>query len=289
MRLLKEPLLHFIAIGGLLFAAHAALDQSDGGGAAAPPAIHLTAADAEWLKEMWTRQWRRPPTDEELRSLVADHLKEEVLSREARALELDVGDTVVRRRLAQKMTFLLDDTIRTAEPPEAELRTLYETRPDLVRTRGRVSFSQVFFRREQGDDRARTSLAALSNAAAPPIDHGDRLLLGDTFADQDEQALANLFGADFARAVMTLPVGQWSGPVESGFGLHLIKVTEAPPSRALPFTEVRERLAQEWRRERQETADAQLYEGLLRKYRLVADAAVRPLLGSIANRVEGQP
>ncbi|GEO17608.1 peptidyl-prolyl cis-trans isomerase [Microvirga aerophila] len=289
MRLLKEPLLHFVAIGGLLFASHAAINPGGGRGANTAPAIHLTAADAEWLKEMWTRQWRRPPTDEELRSLVADHLKEEVLAREARALELDVGDTVVRRRLAQKMTFLLDDTIRTAEPPEAELRTLYEMRPDLVRAAARVSFSQVFFHREQGDDRARISLAALSNAAALPIDHGDRLLLGDTFADQDEQALANLFGADFARKVMTLPVGQWSGPVESGYGLHLIKVTDAPPSRALPFTEVRERLAHEWRRERQETANAQVYEGLLRKYRLVAGAAVRPLLGSRANLAEGQP
>jgi hypothetical protein len=289
MRLLKEPLLHFVAIGGLLFAAHGALDPSGDGAAAAPPAIHLTAADAEWLKQMWTRQWRRPPTDEELRGLVADHLKEEVLSREARALELDIGDTVVRRRLAQKMTFLLDDTIRTAEPPEAELRALYETRPDLVHTPARVSFSQVFFHREQGDDLARISLAALSNAAALPVAHGDRLLLGDTFADQDEQALANLFGAAFAQAVMALPVGSWSGPIASAYGAHLVKVTEAPPSRALPFAEVRERLAEEWRRNRQERANAQLYEGLLRKYRLVADPAVRPLLGPLANHAEVRP
>src|SRR5918995_4981413 len=127
MRLLKEPLLHFVVLGGLMFAAHAALDPTGNGGAAAPPAIHLTAADAEWLEGMWTRQWRRPPTDEELSGLVADHLKEEVLVREAKALELDVGDTIVRRRLAQKMAFLLDNTLRTSEPPDAELRGLYET------------------------------------------------------------------------------------------------------------------------------------------------------------------
>ncbi|WP_338067384.1 peptidylprolyl isomerase [Microvirga aerophila] len=118
------------------------------------------------------------------------------------------------------MTFLLDDTIRTAEPPEAELRALYETRPDLVRTPARVSFSQVFFRREQGDDRARTSLAALSNAAAHPEGHGDRLLLGDTFADQDEQALANLFGASFAQAVMALPADEGHGGGPSAAVTH---------------------------------------------------------------------
>src|SRR5688500_13253178 len=107
-------MLHCIAIGGVPFASYAALDASCDVGMAARPVIHRTAADAEWLRAMWTRQWRRPPTDEELKSLVADHLKEEVLAREARALELDTGDTIVRRRLAQKITFLLDDTIRIA-------------------------------------------------------------------------------------------------------------------------------------------------------------------------------
>ena len=289
MRLLKEPLLHFVAIGGLLFAAHAALDPSGVGAAAAPPAIHLTAADAEWLKQMWTRQWRRPPTDEELRALVADHLKEEVLSREAQALELDVGDTVVRRRLAQKMTFLLDDTTSTAEPSEVELRALYETRPDLVRTPARVSFTQVFFRREDGDGRARASLAALSDAAATPAEEGDRLLLGDTFAEHDEAALASLFGASFAHDVLALPAGRWSGPMESGYGLHLVKVTAVSPPQSLPFAEVRGRLAEEWRRERQETANARRLQDLIRKYQVVVDSSVRPWLGSLVSQVEVRP
>src|SRR5215217_5924997 len=156
MRLLKEPLLHFVMLGGLTFGAYSAFGtaQQEAG---PQPVIRMAAADAEWLKGMWTRQWRRPPTDEELTGLVADHLKEEVLAREAKALELDVGDTIVRRRLAQKMTFLLEDTIRTVEPPEAELRGLYETQPDLVRTPARVSFTQVFFRRGDGDGRAQAT------------------------------------------------------------------------------------------------------------------------------------
>src|SRR5829696_5072650 len=167
MRPLKEPLLHFVVLGGVMFAAYTTLgtDQQE---AKPQSVIRMTAADAEWLKGMWTRQWRRPPTNEELTGLVADHLKEEVLSREAKALELDVGDTIVRRRLAQKMAFLLDDTIRTTEPPEPELRVLYETRPDLVLEQARVSFTQVFFRREGGDDRARAGLVALADVAAIP-------------------------------------------------------------------------------------------------------------------------
>lgn len=288
MRLLKEPLLHFVMLGGLMFAAYSVFGTARQE-AQPQPVIRLTAADAEWLKAMWTRQWRRPPTDEELTGLVADHLKEEVLAREAKALELDVDDTIVRRRLAQKMAFLLDDTIRTAEPPEPELRVLYETRLDLVRTPARVSFTQVFFRREDGDGRARASLVALSDPAATPGEEGDRLLLGDTFADQDEPALTNLFGAAFAQAVLALPAGRWSGPIESGYGLHLVKVTAVSSPQARPFAEVRERLAEEWRRERQETAQAQLLQGLMRKYQVVVDPSVRPWLGPLASQVEVRP
>jgi hypothetical protein len=288
MKLLKEPLLHFVVIGGLLFAAHAALAPSNGAEITAST-IHLTAADAEWLKQTWTRQWNRSPTDEELRGLFADQLKEEVLSREARALELDVGDTIVRRRLAQKMAFLLDDTIRTAQPTEADLRALYEKRPELFQTPPRVSFTQVFFRRGDGDGAARTSLAALSEGNAVPDEVGERLLLGDTFADQDEQALTNLFGAGFSQAILTLPLGRWSGPIASGYGLHLVKVTAIEPAQSPPFADVRERLAEEWRRERQDIASAQHYQDLLGKYRLVVDPAVRPWLSPLQSQSALQP
>jgi hypothetical protein len=291
--LLREPLLHFLALGGLLFALHAILNTDESEQSAGPArVVRISVADAEWLKAMWMRQWRRPPTDEEFRGLLADHLREEVLAREARELQLDVGDTIVRRRLAQKMAFLLDDTIRSTEPPEAELRTLYETRPDLVRTPARVSFTQVYFNREQGQDRAareaHTVLAALSDGSGESEGYGDRLLLGSDFVDQDEQSLSNLFGATFARAALSAEPGRWSGPVESGYGLHLVKVTGVQPSRTYDFAEVHDRLAQEWHRQRQEAAQAQHYADLMRKYQIVADPVVRALLGPVIH-AEARP
>jgi hypothetical protein len=288
MMLLKEPLLHFLVLGGLLFAAHAAIAPSEDKASSAS-AVRITEADADWLKEMWTRQWRRPPTGEELTRLVVDHLREEVLAREAKALELDVGDTVIRRRLAQKMAFLLDDTIQVAEPPEAELRTMYEKQPDLVRSLPRVSFTQVFFRSENGADRARATLAALTGGSAMPEEQGDSILLGDSFADQDEQALENLFGHTFAGAVFALPLGRWAGPVESSYGLHLVKVTAVSPPEARPLAEVRGKLAEEWRRQRQEATQDQLLKGLIQKYRVTVDPAVRPFLGPLAGQVEARP
>jgi hypothetical protein len=288
MRLVREPFLHFLALGLLLFIAHAAFGTGEEN-ATLPTAVRVAAADGEWLREMWTRQWRRRPTNEEFARLVTDHIKEEVLAREAKALGMDVGDTVVQRRLAQKMAFLLDDVIRTAEPPEAELRALYETRPDLVRRPRRVSFEHIFFRREDGDGRARASLAILSDATAAPKDLGDRLLLGDRFSEQDEQALTSLFGTAFARTILELPVGQWSGPVESGFGLHLVRVVAVSPPQPRPFTEIRERLAEEWRRAQQEAAQAQVLRGLVQKYRVTVDPSVGPFLGPLADQVEVQP
>jgi hypothetical protein len=290
---LREPLLHFLVLGGLLFALHSALDKDrDAEPDGRSPAVRITAADTEWLKAMWARQWHRSPTDEELKGIVVDYVTEEVLSREARELGLDVDDTIVRRRLAQKMTFLIDDTIRTSEPPESELHELYVKRPDLVRTPARVSFAHVFFSREHGDDRAArasVALAALSDVSVEPADLGDRLLLGHVFVDQDEQSLTNLFGAAFARAVMSAEPARWSGPVESGYGLHLVKVTGVQPSRARAFAEVRDQLAQEWHRERQETSKAQFYDRLMRKYQIVADPAIRVLLGSFASHAEMRP
>lgn len=283
----REPLLHFLVLGGLLFAGHAALNPGDE--AAAAPAVRITAADTDWLTQMWTRQWQRPPTDEELALLIADHIREEVLAREAKALELDIGDTVVRRRLAQKMAFLLEDTFRFADPPEQDLRTLYETRPDLVSVPAQISFMQVFFQREQGDGRARATLAALSDGSVDAREAGDRLLIGDSLANQDERALASLFGAAFARTVFAQPIGHWSGPLASTYGLHLVHVTEISPALRRSFDESRERLVAEWRRERQETARRRLLHDLVRKYRVAADPALRPWLGALGDQVEFRP
>jgi hypothetical protein len=280
-RVLREPLVHFFGLGGLLFAVHAIVGAADG--PATPPAVvQVTAADADWLKQMWTRQWRRAPSDDELGGLLVDHVKEELLAREARELQLDLTDTVVRRRLAQKMTFLLEDTLRSSEPSEAELRDLYEARPDLIRAPARVSFRQVFFNREQGEERASALLATLSETSVDPQNHGDRLLLGSDFVDQDEQSVASQFGESFARAVLSAEPARWTGPLASGYGLHLVKVTAVQGSRIHDFAEVRERLAQEWHRQRQQAAAAAFYAGLMRKYRIDADPQVRALLGPFA-------
>jgi hypothetical protein len=142
---LKEPLLHFLVAGGLLFVAYAWRNR---GGGEAPGVVRITAAEAHWLKETWARQWLHPPSEQELRGVVADYVKEALLAREARALGLAENDTVVRRRLAQKLEFLVQDTARLAEPREDELRQLYDASRARYQTPARLSFTHIYFKTE---------------------------------------------------------------------------------------------------------------------------------------------
>jgi parvulin-like peptidyl-prolyl isomerase len=276
MRVLKEPLLHFLLIGAALFAVHTLVGHDDSALPKSKEPIRITTVEAERLGSLWARQWRRIPTADDIRGILADHVKEEILVREARQLKLDEDDTVIRRRLAQKMAFLVED-IGLGEPTEAELRALYEARADISRTRARVSFVQALFKGEQAENRARIELASLAEGS-DPASSGDPLLLGDAFRDEEEQSLTAMFGPSFARAVFVAESGRWSGPFRSTYGLHLVKVTAFAPSQSRPFEDVRERLKQEWRLARKEAAKRDLYVGLLRKYEIIADREVRPLL-----------
>lgn len=273
-RWLREPLVHFLIAGGLLFAAygwlHSGTNPSSG-------VVRITAADVNWLKDTWTRQWQRSPSDEELRGLVADYIREDLLAREARALKLDENDAVVRRRLAQKMRFLVEDTATLGEPGEDELRRLYASSAVRYQTPARITFSQIFFKTEAA---ARRRLAQL--AQHPAIAVGEPSLLERDYTDAEPTTVSSVFGPKFAEQVFTLAPGRWQGPVASGYGFHLVRVRAREAAQPRPFEAVRAQLREEWQRTRQAEANARFFAELLKKYPLEADASVRPLLGPLA-------
>jgi parvulin-like peptidyl-prolyl isomerase len=271
---LKEPLLHFLVAGGLLFAVYAWLNR---GGGEAPHVVRITAAEVHWLKEMWARQWQRPPNEQELRGIVADYVKEALLAREARTLGLDENDTVVRRRLAQKLEFLVQDTARLAEPREDELRQLYDTNRARYQTPARLSFTHIFFKTEAA---ARQGLEELATHSAAEL--GDRSLLESDYTQVDEQTVTSLFGGEFAGKVFTLDPGQWHGPIASGYGFHLVRLRERQAAQPRLFDEVRTQVLDEWHRSQQAKASAQFFAGLLQKYDLVVEESVKPLIGPLA-------
>jgi hypothetical protein len=281
--ILREPLLHFLAAGAALFALHAAFGGGDET-SRARPVLRVSESDVAWIIESWSRQRLRPPDEAELRGLVAEFLREEVLAQEARALGLDTNDTVVRRRLAQKMTFLDADAAAAAEPSEAELRADFAREPGSHEEPARFSFSQVFFSTERrgaaASDAAREALDALTKpgAAADASSLGDATLLPPECAEEDAAAIAAQFGESFARALAAAPQGAWHGPVQSAYGLHLVRVSARTAGRKRSFEEARPDLVAEWRRVRVDAAREERLSALLRKYEVVADPAIEALL-----------
>lgn len=273
-RWLTEPLLHFLVLGGLLFGVYGWVHRGDSD---EPRVLRVTAAEVNWLTETWARQWQRPPSQEELRGLVADYVKEELLAREAKEMGLDENDTVVRRRLAQKMEFLVQDTARLAEPGENELLKLYEADTIRYRTPARISFTQIYFKSEAA---ARKGLDELDRHAAD--EPGDRTLLERDYAGVDKQVVTSLFGERFAGNLFALEAGRWQGPLSSGYGFHLVQVSDRQAPLLRPFDEVRAQVLEDWHRAQQAKVNEQFYAGLLKKYDMVVDETARPLIGPLA-------
>jgi len=289
-RLLKEPLLHFVIAGALMFGAYGWLDRNTPG-KIGPGAgtVRISTSEVAWLKETWVREWQREPTSDELRGLVTGFLKEELLAREARAMGLDENDVIIRRWLAQKLEFLVQDTSRLAVPTEDELQRFYAAHPERFQSEARVSFQHVYFSRERRKDAAADAKAALRelSRAQPRLSAsqvGDPLLIDSEIQDADEQTVAGQFGGDFARAVFKLAPGAWHGPIESGYGLHVVRVSELKSGQQREFAEVHAKVLELWREQRQRENNEKYFAGLLKKYEVVMDESVKPLVGPLVTK-----
>jgi parvulin-like peptidyl-prolyl isomerase len=300
-RFLQEPLLHFLVIGAVLFGAYAWLNRN--GDNAGAPTLRLAQSDVAWLKETFALERQREPSEAELRALVRGFLKEELLARQAQELGLDRDDIVVRRRLAQKMTFLLQDNWRRAAPSDNDLHRLYEAQrsqgearsgPSTLFTRPRISFTHIFFSRERRPDAAADAGAALRelshpDAGAPTPELGDRIAGKSEFRNLDERTVANQFGTKFAARVFELDPGPWQGPIESSQGLHLVRITQLLPAQLRPFDEIRAELAELWREQNQRESEERYFVEQLKRYRLAPDDSVKALVGPLIDEQAAGP
>jgi hypothetical protein len=279
-------------LGALIFCAYAWLNPGASTQQVAG-SVRITGQDVAWLADTWVRQQQRPPTREELRGLVTEYLKEELLAQEARAMGLDRDDLIVRRRLAQKLQFVVQDTSDLAQPTDGDLRRIYDANPDRFQIPARVSFTQIYFSRERRHDAAADAKAALvelshSPSNIRPSDIGDPLMLDAEVLNADVQAVSSEFGSDFARKVFALQPGEWHGPVESAYGLHLVRVSDVEPAKRREFAEVKEQVLDDWREQRQRQDSARYYATLLKKYDVVVDQNLRPLVGPLVGPIAGQ-
>ncbi|WP_052572684.1 peptidylprolyl isomerase [Haloferula sp. BvORR071] len=274
-KLIKEPLLHFLAIGALLFAVNA-WRSSKRPAEVNGPRIEVTAATIGRLCAGYERQFGQGPDAAELRGLVTAHVREEVLCREALALGLDRDDSIVRRRLAQKMEFLTDDVTSAAPPEEAAVERYFAEHAAVYAKPGQVSFRHVYFSKEKRGAKAGTEaaecLAALARGASDEA-MGDAFLYGFNFAEREKNDVTALFGQDFAKQLAVLPAGAWQGPVESSFGLHLVRVDARSEAAPAKLSEVRAAVERDLNDERRVTANREIYEKLRERYEVAVDEA----------------
>lgn len=256
----REPLVHFLAIGaGFFLLWHFIGDRAT----SRPDRIIITQGHVERLAQHWTKTHLRPPSAEELAGLVEQEIDEEVLYREAVAMGLDRDDLVIRRRLAVKMEFLTEDVAAVATPTDEQLKAFLSQHPDKFSLESLTTFSQVYINRSQRGEgalaEAERVLTLLNDKDGSDLQTlGDPLPLPNEFKDATEADVARLFGREFPKKLSALPVGRWSGPLESTYGLHLVLIRKRTAGRLPPLNEVRDAVLSEWRAAQREELNANL-------------------------------
>jgi peptidyl-prolyl cis-trans isomerase C len=278
-RWLREPLLQFLLVGAVLFAAYRAL-HPEVERAEQTKRIVLTADDLIQMSVASLAQGRPAPTPVQMESLVQAKIREEILYREALALGLDKDDTIVKRRLAQKMEFLAEDISMLAEPSTQDLRAWFERNTARFALPPRVSFRHLYFSSDRRGEHAKeAAMKALGMLAGKPSDASDAAALADPFMFQDVYVdrsfdqVATLFGPNFARELLPLTPGSWQGPIESGYGWHLIHVESSEPSRIPSFEEIEPDIKAEWVVDERAQAKRRAYEAMRARYEVVLPAA----------------
>ena len=270
-QMIHEPLIHFLLAGALIFAVYNVVED-EVVDSAASATILIGDAEIQFLRAQYEKLWGRQPTDEEVAPMVQEFIREEVLYREGVAMGLDQDDLIVRRRIGQKMEFMIGDMAVPAEPDDATLAQYLDANQDKYLEPPHLTFTHVYFSVDRRGAQARVDAAAALNELgdrqrAPEL--GDRFALSTDYADKTVREVDQTFGATFGEQLVAAPVGEWSGPVESAYGLHLVRVLARTEPRLPDFDELRERLSNDYSFETRRAANALALERLTERYQIV--------------------
>ena len=271
-RCLREPLFHFLLIGAALFVVFQ-VRQSAREPSSSAKEIRLSLDELAQTTALFQSQWRRDPTPEEFNRMLEQKVQSEVLYREALAMGLDKNDEIVKRRMAQKMQFLAEDVAAAHEPTTDELKTWFDANHNKFALPSRYSLRHLYFSPDKRGTNAHDEAAiALTKITGEPVNSkvaaalGDRFMYQDYYGDRTPDALAKEFGPPFALAIEKLKPGSWQGPVESGYGWHLVYVDSVIPGRIPAFEEIEADVRTAWLSEQKAQAWEKAYQEMRAKY-----------------------
>jgi hypothetical protein len=277
-RCLREPLLHFLLLGAALFAIYSYMHRGRFGIESAKQ-IALSLDDLRQMDMYFESQWHRQPTPQEFQAMVEDKIREEVLYREGLAMSLDKDDTIVKRRMAQKMQFLAEDVAAAHEPSTDELKAWFDKNKAKFALPSRYSFRHLYFSPDKRGRNAQEDAAkAMAKIVGQPEDSklaaslADQFMFQDYYGDRTPEAIAKEFGPQFAVAVEKLKPGSWQGPVESGYGWHLVFVDTLIPGRIPAFEEIEPDVKTAWLSQQKQQAWQKAYAEMRAKYTVLLPA-----------------
>lgn len=267
---IQEPIVHFLIIGAGIFTLYLFIaDPAD----MRPDRIIVDETNVSRLAEQFQRTWMRSPTKQELKGLIDEFVKEEILYREALALGLDQNDLIIRRRLRQKMEFLNEDVNLPRAPSDVELHVFYNAHLEHFRRPDRISFQQIYLNpNDAADSWEQTAVELMArlngnlSASVDPGLLGDRSLLPNQLAGVTKSDIAKTFGDAFVKGVEQATTGRWCGPYASSFGLHLIRVQAREAGGVPAMAEIRPILEREWLNMHRNEAKDRYYRQLLERY-----------------------
>jgi peptidyl-prolyl cis-trans isomerase C len=275
MRYLKDPLVVFLLFGLALFLIQRSLDD---GVRSENYRIEITEGLQNRILDQWQAQMGRAPTPTEARGLLDQWIREEILYREARSLGLDENDTIIRRRLAQKLTFLNEDLANAVEPTAEELERYFDQHAADYRIPERFSFEHRYFSSDRREDARADAGTAMESGELT----GDPFILQKSYADRSAREIGDLFGAGFAESLAELDTSDpdgWQGPIESAYGWHLVRVIGHAPARDPLMAEVADAVRRDFLQARRRDANETFYRELRSRYDIQFAESKRPLAG----------
>jgi hypothetical protein len=276
--LLRNPLLHFFVLGAAIFGLHTLLNMGAKEKEKNPWLVEVTSADIKWLRTTWSKRMQREPTAQELQNMIDSFIREEILYREAVAMGLEERDSIIRRRLAQKMEFMFKDMAEMNPPTDQELQNYLANHGEQYVLPARVSYTHIYFNADRWGKKAETDAKRVleelkaGNQKPSETPHlGDPFLLRSYYPMQSLDETAREFGKLFAQKLSSLQAGQWHGPLESAYGIHLVYIHEKIDSRNPKLDEVREKVKIDLLNIRKREMNQKAYHAIRSRYKLLVE------------------
>lgn len=269
-KFLSNPLLHFLLIGASLFLLYDKVKPSRGG------QDTIIVDDEQVVRgiDLFRKEWGRPPSKEELEGIVDRQIQQEVLYRQALKMNLDHNDELIRRRMEQKLNFITNDLATMQTPSDDTLKAYMAGQGDKYKLPEKLTFFHIYFNPDKRPDARRDASNLLSGLPTPDAHPESRLIQGDDFPflqkieDMDRKAIAGQMGDAFAESLMKMPSGRWVGPLVSGFGTHLVYVTERRTSSDPVWEQVRADVLRDYQYDRSQALNRKVYEDFRKQYKV---------------------